>query len=464
MTGLPSVADVLGGGGAEIVASMRAALEFLDSTGREALLARVGQTIGELPAVVPADKSALQDSFGGSQTAPCDDLLAGRGMFYVTEQRRLMLDCTSGHYQMLLGYSPPDLWSAIAEAVESGVVWDNHANVPQTPVKNLAHRLVEWANPSDAADRLDTVHLGCCTGSVACEAALKMQLVWFERRRGDKAVPVVVVLDGNYHGTDVIMQYLRGMWGRYVSNVEVATVQPNDPEGLEGAFRRAGPRAAAFWAEPVMMNREAIPLDASYLRLARRLCDESGAVMCLDEIQTGFWQPEMFAYGALGVVPDMVVVGKGMTAGFHPLAAVVYKSRYDFLAQYDAINTNGSAALASYVGLWVMDLVARQGDRIARVGDRYMQGLHGLAEEFGDVVQDARGLRHMGGLKFRRVEDAMDFHRRAVASGLWVRVHAYHPGHSTVLTKLALAADERVVDFVLDRFRGLLRSGARRRS
>ncbi len=448
---------VLGPEGRRIVSAMRKGLDFLDGHDTGELLRRVGGRVEGLGEIQPVDKTALQDSYGGKQTEPCDDLLVGRGLFYITERHRLCLDCTSGHYQMLWGYNPPQLLAAIERATEAGIVWDNHANVPQTPVKLLAHRLVEAANPAGVRARLDTVLLGCCTGSVACEAALKMQLVCFEKRRGEKVVPAVVVLEGNYHGTDMIPQHLRGMWRRYVSGLEVVTVEPNDADQLAEAFRSRAGRVAAFWAEPVMMNREAIPLQPQYLQLARRLCDEAEAVMCLDEIQTGFWQPEIFAYRALGFVPDMVVAGKGMTAGFHPLAAVLYNSRYDVLGQYDAINTNGSAPLPSYVGLCVMEMVAAESPRIAAVGDRFAAGLASLAKEFPDALQEARGKRHLAGLKFRRVADAIDFHRRAVEAGLWVRVHAYHAGHSTVLAKLGLPADEQVVDYIVDKFRSLLR-------
>ena len=439
-----------------ILRGMREGLAFLDSQDTAVLLPRVGRTIEELAPLVPVGKSALAASYGGNQTAPCDDLLTGRGLFYLTERRRLCLDCTSGHYQMLWGYNPPQLCEAIQDAVQAGVVWDNHANIPQTPVKLLAQRLVEVANRSGEADPIDRVLLGCCTGSTACAAALKMQLVQFESQRSYKLEPVVIVLNGNYHGTDVTTQYMRGMWKRHVRNLKVVSVEPNRPEELEDAFRRFGGRVMAFWAEPVMMNREAIPLDASYLQLARRLCDEVEAAMCIDEIQTGFWQPEIFAYRSLGFTPDMVIAGKGMTAGFHPLAAVLYRNRYDVLEQYDAINTNGSAALASFVGLWVMETTTTRADRIIETGDYLAQRLAGLVDEHGHVLEDARGKRHLAGLKFRRVEDALDFHRRAVEAGLWVRVHAYHAGHRTILLKLGLPADEQIVDFVVAKFQALL--------
>jgi acetylornithine/succinyldiaminopimelate/putrescine aminotransferase len=293
---------------------------------------------------------------------------------------------------------------------------------------------------------------------VACAAALKIQLLCYERRAADGETPVFVVLDGNYHGTDMVAQHLRGMWDGYVRGLHVEAVQPNDAGQLEAVFARHGRRVAGFWAEPVMMNREAIVLDAEYLRRARRLCDEAAALMCIDEIQTGFWQPEVFAFRSLGIEPDLVIAGKGMTAGFHPQAAVIYRSALDVLETYDAISTNGSAPLPCYVALCCLDRLAAEADRFTAVGDRFEAGMHALAAEFADRLVDARGRRHMMGLKFHRVADALDFHRRAVASGLWVRAHAYHEGHSTVLTKLALPADERIVNFILERFGALLRA------
>jgi acetylornithine/succinyldiaminopimelate/putrescine aminotransferase len=447
-------------GGADIRAAMQVGLKFLTEHTAEELLAHVGERIAEVPAFEAVDKSLLQDSFGGDQAGPSDDFLVGRGLFYLTEQRRLYLDCTSGHYQMLWGYSHPGLCAAIARAMESGITWDNHSNIPQWPLKLLAHRLVEIANGPSEPDPLDTVLLGVCTGSVACAAALKIQLKVFERTRGAGVVPVVVALNGNYHGTDMVPQFMRGMWPQLLRHFEVAALEPNDGEALERTFRHYGARVAGFWAEPVMMNREAIALEPAYLRLGRQWCDEVGALMCLDEIQTGFWQPEVFAFRALGVRPDLVVLGKGMTAGFHPLSGVLYHQRHDVLAQYDAISTNGSAALPAYVALCSLALVRRQAGRIREVGQHIERSFRALAEEFPDRLERAQGRGHLAGLKFRREEQAPAFQRRALEAGLWTRVHAYHQGHSTVLTKLGLLADETVVDFMAERFRGLLKKTA----
>ena len=62
------------------------------------------------------------------------------------------------------------------------------------------------------------------------------------------------------------------------------------------------------------------------------------------------------------------------------------------------------------------------------------------------------------GLRLKSVEHAKALHRRLLADGIWTRVHAYHEGHRTVLTKLGLLVDAQIVDFLLDRIRQALRA------
>ncbi len=446
-----------------ITRAMSAGREFLAATAVPELLTSVGRTIEAVPPAAFPDKRWFQKSYGRSVTERPDDLLVGHGLFYLTEQRRLFLDCTAGHYQMTWGYEHPALHALLLDGMRRGVVWDNHSNIPAAPVKRLAERLVEIANPgadlaalqSDGRG-LNTVLIGIATGTVACAAAMKIMLVHYRRAKPGLGPPVFVALDGNYHGTDVLAQRLRGMWSEYFTDLEVAVVQPNEPEELEAVFTRHGERVAGFWAEPIMMNREAIVVAPEYLQLARRLCDETGALMALDEIQTGFWFPEVMYTLRTGVEPDFIVLGKGMTAGFHPLSALVYRGNLDLLEQYDAISTNGNAALAALMGLGCVALIRQEAQRIAEVGEYYHGRLRELAAEFPAIIIEPRGRGHMTGLKFARVEDALGFHRAAVERGLWLRVHAYHPGHSTILTKFALPLDREVADFAVSAMRDLL--------
>lgn len=453
--------DLMNDCGGRLATMMAAGQHYLRDSSQEALLRRVGQTLDEIPVAPCPDKRWFQRSYGRCVTEAPDDLLVGDGLFYLTEQRRLFLDTTAGHYQMTWGYEHPELTALLIDGIERGIVWDNHSNIPAAPVKRLAERLVELANPGrDLAalqadpNALNTVLTGTATGSVACAAAMKMMLV---HHRGPGA-PVFVVLDGNYHGTDLFAQRLRGMWPEYFCNVEVVAVQPNDVEELERTFAAHGDRIAGFWAEPVMMNREAIVVEPAYLHRARELCAEVGALMAIDEIQTGFWFPEVIYCARIGLQPDFIVLGKGMTAGFHPLSAVVYRGRLDVLEQYDAISTNGNAALAAYVALGCIALIEREAERIEAAGAAWHAALQGLAAEFPETLVEARGIGHMSGLKFRDRDTCLAFHRMCLERGLWLRAHAYHEGHSTILTKFALPLDEEVVEFTAETLRGLLKS------
>lgn len=466
-----SLADLAGPSGADVCRAMSEAKRFLDDCDNSQLFRLIGKTIERLAVKGTIDKAVMQRSCGGGTISETDDLLAGRGLFYVTEQGKLFLDCTAGHYQMSWGYDHPALTRIVREGLASGIVPDNHSNIPQWPVKRLAQRLVEAAN-SDCPElragdfskvmksrtRLNTVLLGIATGSVACEAALKLMLMHHERMK--KSGPAVfVVLDGNYHGTGLFSQNLRGMWKPYIRHMKVVAVQPNNVDELERVFARHGERIVGFWAEPIMMNREAILVKTEYLRFARKLTRRVGALMAVDEIQTGFWTPEVFMYRQYGITPDIVIVGKGMSAGLHPLSAIVYRRELDRMAQYDAISTNGNAALAALVALGNIELLQRNAAQIVETQEYYYDKLHRLAAEFPDRIAAVHGNRSMTGLKFRKVEDAMAFHTLCVASGLWLRVHAYHTGHSTILCKFALCLEPAVVDDFVRHLRLLLEKG-----
>jgi acetylornithine/succinyldiaminopimelate/putrescine aminotransferase len=474
----PHLAALLGATGPQLAQAFASATEYLRARSPHELLSEAGTTIGSLPAVTHLDKAFFQASFRTGATTEGEDLLAGSGLFFITEHRRLFLDATAGHYQMTWGYNHPRLVEALREALEAGLVWDDHSNIPGDTVKQLARKLVELANAPPASSRpksqvraagkersaadlesdpeaLNRVLLGIATGSVACSTAIKLALNHFRSTRGG-GTPLFVALAGNYHGTDLVAQRLRGMWTDYLGHLPVAPIEPNDIESLQQTFARHGSQVAAMFVEPVMMNREAIALDRDYLLEARRLCDEQGALLVFDEIQTGFWTEKFFSAVALGVKPDILVVGKGMTAGFHPLAAVLYRRKYDSLAQYDAISTNGNAPLPAYMALASIALIEEERARIAQVTHHYRKALEALPGEFPRLVSAIHGDGLLVGMKFHTVEAAKEFHRRSLDAGLWLRLHAYHEGHSTALTKFALVLDEETADFFLARVREIL--------
>jgi len=467
--GFHNAAQLLGPNGGAILRAVSAARTYLSSRSTGELLSVVGSTVEDVPEAQHLDKDVIQASYGGRAGGAPDDTRSGQGLFFITEQRRLMLDCTGGHYQMTWGYGHPLLDAAIRQGLDAGIVYDDHSNIPGAPVKRLSYKLVELCNPEDSRIRdcddsalaaddntLNTVLLGIVTGSVACSTALKIMLARHEREKGTP--PVMVTLEGNYHGTDLFAQRMRHMWEPYFANVEFVNLAPNDIAAAETAFAQHGERIMGVMMEPIMMNREAILIEPEFAQALRRLCDGAGALMAVDEIQTGFWSPEVFHYRRWGVVPDFVICGKGMAAGFHPLSACIYRRPLDILAQYDSISTNGGAPLAAFVALQSIAMIEEQRERIERAEKTYEAMVREAVDRFPKLLKAYHGQGFLSGLKFYQVEAALEFHRRCVDRGLWVRAHAYHEGHSTVLTKFALLLDDEVIEFVRRTFSELLGS------
>lgn len=447
----------------EIIEKIDAAKEFLDRTPQKILIKNTGKIIKSIPAIPQISKKWFQKSYVIEPDK--NDFLTGKGVFYLTEGRKLFLDTTAGHYQMTWGYDHPVLMNNLEKALEAGIPWDCHSNIPGFYVKKLSEKLVQICNPQaniqyirNKQDSLNTVLLGIATGSVACSTAMKIAINYFKKNKPLAKKMVLVSLNGNYHGTDFLMQGLRGMWKELFSKYIIfEMVEPNDINGLRNVFKKHEKNIAAFFFEPVMMNREAILLNSDFIQEARNLTEKVDALMIVDEIQTCCWYPEIFMYKQFDITPDILILGKGLTAGFHPLSAIVYKRKLDSLKQYDAISTNGNAPLPAFMALSCLNLIERSLHTIATLSSYYEKSLEKLVCEFPDIIVSRQGSGFLSGLKFKNQQIALQFHKKCLASGIWLRVHAYYQGHSTALTKFALCVTKDIIDFATTSFRKILK-------
>ncbi|MCM8824999.1 MAG: aminotransferase class III-fold pyridoxal phosphate-dependent enzyme [Candidatus Omnitrophica bacterium] len=446
------------------IESMREAKKFLDRASKTRLLEDVGKIIRTISLPAKTTKKWFQKSYvlGPEQ----DDFLYGRDVFYITEGRKLFLDTTAGHYQMTWGYNHPVLMKDLERALKAGIAWDCHSNIPGFFVKKLSEKLVQICNSGkdlksiqNNDGSLNTVLLGIATGSVACSTSMKIAINDFLKNKPGAKKVVFISLKGNYHGTDFLMQRLRGMWDFVFSgNLVFELVEPNDINGLKSIFRKHKENVAAFFFEPVMMNREAILLSKDFIQEARNLTESVNALMIVDEIQTCCWYPEIFMYKQFDITPDILILGKGLTAGFHPLSAIVYKRKLDSLKQYDAISTNGNAPLPAFMALRCLDLIEKNLQKIAGLSNYYEESLRQLAQQFPGIVVSIQGKGFLSGIKFASQQIALQFHRKCIERGIWLRVHAYYEGHSTALTKFALCVTKDVIDFTIDSFKRIIKT------
>lgn len=410
--------------------------------------------------------------------------LSGLGYYRVGEQGMLHLITKSEHYHAPLGHSFPG-YGLIDRARAIGIPNATHNNTRGHLTRLAENELVRVANgvpgPAEAGDRpekhipgLSRV-LNLQTGSLAAETALKLALArFYGANTPDGAAPdagctpvFIVVgdddggLGGNYHGTTVTAQLLRGLWPAYreaqaaAKALEIRAVRPNNREDLETVFRECSTgsrRIAAFVHEIIMMNYGARCLSRDFLQRAYALCDEHDAVKIVDEIQSCVWARGLFAFREWGLSPSVAVVGKGFPGGEYAGSRVLLCDDLDTLPQFGALVTNGQEELTSLAYLVTMRWVEANQAPILAIGEYFETRLRELAGKHSRTIHGIEGCRHLAGIAFRDLSSARHLTEALSAAGIDISVQNYKADCPPVaLLKLPLIAGYEVVDFLFDR-------------
>lgn len=414
--------------------------------------------------------------------------LSGFGPFRIGENGRLYLATKSEHYHASLGHGFPG-YRLLEHARQLGIPNATHNNT-RGHITRLAERaLVAAANGLEPADTpamervlsARDMHvmnrvLNLETGSLALEAALKMILARFYRVQPDMGEPphagkrpvILVVGDeagnlaGNYHGTTVLTQIMRGMWPEMAARLSdcgafaVHAVRPNNVEDVEEAFRRYNTdttHIAGFFHEIVMMNYGGLVLTRAFLQRAYALCAEYDVPTVCDEIQSCIWSKDIFMFREYGLKPTFVSVGKGFPGGEYPASRIIFSSVMDCdLPQFGALVTNGQEELASLAYLVTLSWAKANATVTAGIGARYAARLREVAASYGDIVTDVAGHAHMSTLFIKDLPTAKALAAWLVDAGLDISAQTYKVDcPPALLTKLPLIADDAMVDCVVDR-------------
>lgn len=148
------------------------------------------------------------------------------------------------------------------------------------------------------------------------------------------------------------------------------------------------------------------PVSKEFLHAARRLYDETGALLILDEVQTGFCRTgRFFCCEHYGLVPDILVLAKGMSGGLYPISAAVLTSEVaDFLITHPfvIINSFGGTTLACITAMAAIEYMERKdlADHTAGIGESFLTGLSDLRGRHSDMILDVRGKGLMLGIEF----------------------------------------------------------------
>jgi len=319
---------------------------------------------------------------------------SGEGAWLNGSDGRRYLDFGSGIAVTALGHAHPHMVETLTEM--AGKVWHT-SNVFRIPEQE---RFAERLCAATFADRVFVAN----SGTEAVEAAIKTARR-YHFANGEPDRYRIVTFDGAFHGRTIAAiaaggnaKYLEG-FGPALEGFD--QVPFGDFEAVKAVV---GPQTAAILIEPVQGEGGIRPFANELLRKLRDLCDETGTLLVLDEVQTGVGRTgKLFAHEWSGITPDVMAIAKGIGGGF-PLGACLATAEVgDAMVAGTHGSTYGGNALACAVGNAVLDVVLAPGflDKVSEQGIVLKQKLAAVVDAHPAIFDTVRGEGLMQGLKCR---------------------------------------------------------------
>jgi acetylornithine/N-succinyldiaminopimelate aminotransferase len=337
----------------------------------------------------------------------------GRGARVRDVEGREYVDLTAGWGVTCIGHCHPALVDAIREQA---------GRIMQTT--NLFYTVPQL----DLIERLAAIGPGALTysfivnsGTEAMEGAVKLA----HRATGRAKF---VSTESSFHGRTLGALRLIGQEKHrapYAALLPEPCIVPFDD--LEAARSAVDHQTAAFVVEPIQGEGGVNVPRPGYLTGLREICRERGALLILDEVQTGIGRTgRMLALEHEGVVPDIVTLGKGLGGGF-PVAAFLTTAPVAATVQLgDHGTTFGGNPLACAAANAVLRVVVEEklAERAAHLGERLARRLLDFGAEHPEQVEAVRGRGLLLGLALRDAERAARAQHRALERGVLVNVTA----------------------------------------
>ena len=325
-------------------------------------------------------------------------------------KRLINCHCNGGVFN--LGHRNPRIMAALQRALASYDIGNHH--LMSAPRAALAERLADLS-PGE----IKRVVFGV-SGGEAIDLAFKLA-------RAHTKKPKIISALGGYHGhTGLALAAGDEVYRKPFEPLSTGFIQVpfGDMAVLEAAM---GDDTAAVIFETIPATLGiAIPPEDFYAGV-RRLCDQWGAVMIMDEVQTGLGRcGRVWGIDTYGVSPDIIVTGKGLSGGIYPISATLYADHLDaFLHEnpFIHISTFGGAEVGCFVALEVLEMLEEPGflEHICTMADVFKEGFAALLEKHPGVLVEARQRGLMMGLKLIDPR-----------CGPWMTVAGFHSGLLTI--------------------------------
>jgi acetylornithine/N-succinyldiaminopimelate aminotransferase len=318
----------------------------------------------------------------------------GEGSWLISNAGERYLDFASGVAVNALGHAHPRLVAALAE--QAAKLWHSSNLYRVAGQERLAERLCSLTFADQA--------FFCNSGAEACEGAIKLARR-FHYACGRPERWRTITFKGSFHGRTLATIAAAGnakhLEGFGVPADGFDQVAFGD---LEAAAAAIGPNTAAIMVEPVQGEGGINVAAPGWLKALRELCDRSGLLLVLDEVQTGMGRTgKLFAYEWAGITPDVMAVAKGLGGGFPIGAVLATKEAAKGMVAGTHGSTFGGNPLAAAVAGAVLDVLLEPGflDQVQTRALRFKQQLAGLKDAYPQVIEEVRGSGLLTGVKVK---------------------------------------------------------------
>lgn len=322
-------------------------------------------------------------------------IVRGRGALVFDDQGNEFIDAMGALWFCNVGYGREEINEAVAEQMRD--ISNFHCFDPMTnpTAERLAQRIRDISPVDDARVFFTS------SGSEAVDSAIKLARI-SHVQAGHPERTIIISRARGYHGVTYGALTAQGLplnqagFGPLLP--DFINVPADDVEAIANVMAEHGERVAAVISEPVQGAGGVWPPVDNYFPSLRKLCDQNGAFMILDEVICGFGRlGEWFGAEHYGVRPDLITFAKGVTSGYIPLGGVIVGDKVragleadpNFLLRHG--NTYAGHPVACAAGLANLDIIESEGliARGAELGRRLGDGLKSL--EADGLLAQVRG-------------------------------------------------------------------------
>ena len=307
----------------------------------------------------------------------------GEGSWLEDHNGKRYLDFIQGWAVNSLGHCPPEVVKAIN--AQSGLLINPSPAFYNRPSMELAKRLT-------TASCFDRVFFAN-SGAEANEGAIKLARKWGKVRRG--GAYKIITFNHSFHGRTLATMSASGKPGwDTIFAPQVDGFPKANLNDLDSVRNLVDDKTVAIMLEPVQGEAGVIPATREFMQGLRRLADEHGLLLIVDEVQTGMGRcGTLFAYELSGITPDIMTLGKGIGGGV-PLAALCAREEVSVFEHGDQGGTYNGNPLMTAAGVAVFDALTAPGfmESVNARAEQLSAGLNALSAKWGMDGERGNGL------------------------------------------------------------------------